>query len=265
LFLAPLVAGGENIPVEILGRIPFLKATLNGHGPFPMIIDTGATETIITPPTAKAAGLTTYPAIGNQRAGTLDSLIVGNVRTEKLTVFVFDPPQAVPLRLNQGIHYAGILGHTFLSRFIVTLDYPGKTLQLLPEPAGFPPRPATNAIPFELRDNHIQLQTFINGKGPFRFILDTGAAETVILPATAKAMNLAGTPFLTLETIKVGAVEARQVDAIIHLPTQDQRPALSYHGILGHSFLSHYRITIQYRTRHVTLELPGDAPKNPTP
>jgi hypothetical protein len=39
-------------------------------------------------------------------------------------------------------------------------------------------------VPFDLVDNHIVISALLNGKGPFRFVLDTGGNDTVT-PASA--------------------------------------------------------------------------------
>ncbi|MGQ9663019.1 MAG: hypothetical protein ACUVWX_11890, partial [Kiritimatiellia bacterium] len=41
-------ASNTEIPVEISGRVVFVRTSINGQGPFVLIVDTGATETILT-------------------------------------------------------------------------------------------------------------------------------------------------------------------------------------------------------------------------
>lgn len=102
----------------------------------------------------------------------------------------------------------------------------------------------------------------IDGKGPFHFVLDTGAGITVVTPALAETLaakasgatsmsgmgkNAVNAQTIVLDTVSVGT--ARQTGvlaAIVALP-----PALTYQGrfgtidgVLGYSFLSHYAVTI---------------------
>ncbi len=51
-----------------------IEAKLNGRGPYRLILDTGATETVLTPATAKALGLHTAGIGPRQAVGTLDSM-----------------------------------------------------------------------------------------------------------------------------------------------------------------------------------------------
>jgi Aspartyl protease len=44
-------------------------------------------------------------------------------------------------------------------------------------------------VPFELLNNHIYVQVKVNGKGPFRFIVDTGGHD-IVMPHLAQALGL---------------------------------------------------------------------------
>src|SRR2546422_1684859 len=123
-------AVGAEIPFELEGRVIFVKGTINDRGPYTLILDTGATETILTPPTARALGIKAVPAGGHQAIAVAQSIAVGGVSVRNFPVFVFDPPEALSLRLDHGMNYHGILGHSFLSQFVVTIDYRHKTVRL---------------------------------------------------------------------------------------------------------------------------------------
>lgn len=106
------------------------------------------------------------------------------------------------------------------------------------------------------------VKTMVNGKGPFNFVLDTGAGITVITPDLAKKLDLkanaAGSAHgmgektvsiqtLPLARVSVGAATQENVAAaIIPLPAD-----LTYQGnygtidgIVGYTFLKNYAVTI---------------------
>lgn len=258
----------SEVPFELGGKVVFLKAEINGKGPYRLILDTGATETVITPPVAKALGIKTTPVTAAQRRGTVQSLAVGSAIATNLGVYVFDPPQALSLRLDSGLDYHGLLGYTFISRFLTTIDYTKSTVRFDALPA--PPRrtapPVTNAntFAFEVVDHLIRVPVRINGSGPYLFMFDTGAAEILIFPPTARAIGLpaptatAPAPtFPRLSTVSLGSAEISQVSAVVDSQA-DPRVSANFAGILGYPFLSHFSVTINYRERVAAI-----SPKQP--
>lgn len=90
--------------VPILGHqggTPIVAVTLDGQKAFPMLVDTGATYTMITPEMARAIG---FKPQGKKRikvasgevlempTGTIDSIQVGEARTYNATVIVGSVP-----------------------------------------------------------------------------------------------------------------------------------------------------------------------------
>lgn len=119
----------HTIPFELKNHIILVKAEVNGKGPYTLVFDSGASETILTPDTAKALELKTEPAGNGMDAATVDSVSAGGAAVKNLRLLVWDPPQAAPLK-QLGIDYHGILGYSFLSEFLITLDYRAKTITL---------------------------------------------------------------------------------------------------------------------------------------
>jgi predicted aspartyl protease len=271
LLLAACLAGTAGaqedgwIPFRVEGRVVFVKATLNGGKPLPFIVDTGATETVITPPTARQAGLKVFDAGSRHGKAGVRSLAIGNAVLRDFTAFIFDPPQAIPLRLNQGVDYRGLVGYPFLSRFVTTFDYPNTRLQFLSlRDAGRVPWEDGHRVPFRLKDSLVHAQGTINGKGPVTFLVDTGSAEVLIHPRTAVELGLkatrpqteGGARFTRLSSISLGGAERKNVLAIVHTPPTERVYRASYHAILGYPFLSHFAVTFHYRDR-VLLLVPG--------
>lgn len=102
----------------------------------------------------------------------------------------------------------------------------------------------------------------INGVHQGRFLLDTGSSVVVVSPAFAASIPLADGreaielqtlggrtrgPASTVASLKVGTAELQDLPVVIH----DPGPGLD--GILGNTFLSHYRITVDADRRQLTL------------
>ena len=255
-------AVSEEIAAQFAGRVIFVPVRLNGHGPFSFVLDTGATETVLTPSTATATGAKIKAGPGAQKKSMVESLFVGSVGITNLPVFVFDPPQALSLRLDEGIDYGGILGYTFLSHFVTTIDYTRRVVRF--DPPSPRPRPeATDSftIPFRLVDRLIHVSATLNQRRKATLLLDTGSAETLITPVLAESLNLPTTPlpsypgarFATLDQVALGDATVNRISAIVHA-VPGERGATSYEGILGYPFLSQFVVTVRYDNQTIRLK-----------
>jgi len=286
---APAAPAGEAgwIPFRLPGKVVLVEATINGRGPFLMIVDSGATETVLTPAAARRAGLKSWSATPDQRKGVAREVAVGAAVLKDLPVFVFDPPQALPLRLDKGIDYAGLLGYTFLAAFTTTLDYPARRLRFDPPDE---PHPRTNAagsqglpgavrgvgnaattgtnakpkaVAFVLKDHLIHVPGTLNGKGPVTWLLDTGSAEVMVLPGTARRLGLnlvrgggspgAPTAFSALDEVAIGDTRISGITAVVGRLAWESPAGATYDGIVGFPFLSNLVVTVNYKERTVLL------------
>jgi hypothetical protein len=128
---------------------------------------------------------------------------------------------------------------------------------------------AAQTLPFDLVDNRVFVDVYADGKGPYKFILDTGAVA-VISDAVARELNLkvadggegGGVGEKTvhsgqghLNTVKLGDVTLRDVDAGVL--SFDDAPAVfgskPLHGIIGLPVFEKAVVTIDYIRRQVTL------------
>jgi predicted aspartyl protease len=111
----------------------------------------------------------------------------------------------------------------------------------------------------------------INGRGPFRFSVDTGASITVVTPAVVKLARIknnsnkvmtavsantrASTVLAQIDTLQVGNLTVTSLDvAVMNLATVNRATHLGLGGILGYNFLTRYRVTIDYRRNLLTLQ-----------
>ena len=129
------------------------------------------------------------------------------------------------------------------------------------------------SIPIELAENHVYLSVMLNGKGPYRFIYDTGG-QNVIDAAVAKELGTAGTgsvqdngvgsstesvSFVKVNTLQVGdAIVKNQVFSVAPLRQGVGTSAgQAIDGLIGFEVLSRYITTFDYANNRVVLQMPG--------
>jgi len=134
--------------------------------------------------------------------------------------------------------------------------------------------PSTVKFALEM-DGRVVLPVRINGQGPFRMRLDTGASRTVLAAGLARRLGLAAqgrTRVMTPTGVdssalaRVDAVEAGcggpvAVSALV-LPEAALDPTGSLDGLVGQDVLSALTYTIDYRCRRLTCHdaLPARLP-----
>jgi hypothetical protein len=134
-FAVSAAAGPTVVPIEVVGDIAFVQATVNGALWAMLIVDPGASTTLITPlllrrlgqPIPRGTGRREVPIVGGQKLDVPFTTImvqVGDAR-EGLEVAVYDAFPEVP-------EIDGLLGADFLGRFRVTLDKAGRRMTLVP-------------------------------------------------------------------------------------------------------------------------------------
>jgi len=129
------------------------------------------------------------------------------------------------------------------------------------------------SVPFELIDNHVYLDVMLNGKGPYRFIFDTGGAN-VIDPAVAREIGAvaAGSAqgggvgaatesvaFAPVNSLRVGNAEVRdQIFAVLPVRAGFGVGASApVDGLIGAEVLARFVTVFDYAHKRVVFELPG--------
>lgn len=134
-----------------------------------------------------------------------------------------------------------------------------------------PPMPRSYEIPYKLTaTNHVMVRLKLNGKGPFNFIMDTGAPA--IFCATKIARKVGVEPnrdgWGTFDTLEFeGGLKLERVAARIDDPFQLEGmnslgiAGVELHGMIGYNLLARYRVTYDFtRDKLVLTELPGFEP-----
>ncbi len=138
------------------------------------------------------------------------------------------------------------------------------------EPAKKPP--ASFQVPYSLtKPKHILVRAKINGKGPYNFIVDTGApALFVAVPVANKLGIKADKGWGTFDRFEIeGGVVLTKIKGRVETPPQIEGmnglglAGVELHGMIGYNILARYRMEIDF-TRDKMVWTPLDyKPKAP--
>jgi predicted aspartyl protease len=111
----------------------------------------------------------------------------------------------------------------------------------------------------------------VNDRGPFQFVLDTGAGTTLLAPALARSLGVQSTgtrqgqtaggavdvSLAVVDSLGVGALRRAKLNvAILDLSRISQAIGTPLDGDLGYNFLKDFRLTIDFQTAEVRLDDP---------
>jgi predicted aspartyl protease len=117
----------------------------------------------------------------------------------------------------------------------------------------------------------ILLPVRVNGRGPFEFILDTGAGTSLLTPELAKLLEVkiigskegqsaggkVAVSLTKVDSLAVGELKFDDVDlGIVDLSHVGKTVGAKIEGDLGYNFLKHFRITIDYDACEIRFEDP---------
>ena len=140
---------------------------------------------------------------------------------------------------------------------------------------GAPADAAPGSVAFKMagpNDAAIIVAVKINGRGPYDFVLDTGATFTCLDNKLADELKLPewkggfGTvvvgpaggamKLLKVDTLEVGDARASDLIACSIDLNRISPPGLGIHGLVGLNFLKQYRVTIDFEKKSLRLEKP---------
>lgn len=121
-----------SVPLKRSGGVWFAEVTLNDSRPAWFMVDTGATLCVLSPELADSLGIRTTPdaRVVNLKTGNgwtsgplvwIASIRLGGAEAKNVAAVILASAE---------LRESGILGNTFLSRYVVTLDSENRTLNL---------------------------------------------------------------------------------------------------------------------------------------
>jgi predicted aspartyl protease len=139
VLLRPLPASSEPIlvPFDDVYGVAVFRVMVNGQGPFDFILDTGASNMVVTPGFARELRLPVTGSRVESGAGptssadqltSLQSLQIGALAERDVAASVIALPDGLVHRV-PGRVIRGEIGCTFLERFVSTIDYGALTMR----------------------------------------------------------------------------------------------------------------------------------------
>ena len=161
----------------------------------------------------------------------------------------------------------GVLGYTTLKHCTMFLSYTQKRFKLR---VGNSSRDI-NWTSFDyIKDSHlIGVPVYINGKGPYDFVLDTGAGNTVVTPEMASTIGLEAKPvqgiarglggdvqleLAAVDELSVGAAKISHSQVVVlDLSKVSPKGKLIENGIIGYDFLRNFETVIDYPNKQFSF------------
>jgi hypothetical protein len=280
------VSGNQasDIPIELAGVHIFLQGTINDSDPLWFVLDTGASVSCIDSKLASDLGFQLEGKIMGGGAGEKKVEVnlvkdatfrVQGVELLGQTVAAVALGDILEKRFGRPID--GILGYDFISRFVVSIDYLGRKLDLY-QRDGWECKGSGTVIPIRLVGSspHCDATITVGGREPIKcdLLVDIGAGSALAFskPFTEKYNLLAVLPRKILfegglgigggSRDYLGRIESVQLgDLVFKAPyalfSQDEAGAgadRTYGGLLGGRILEQCTVIFDYERNRMILE-----------
>jgi predicted aspartyl protease len=278
------------IPFQVPApQLPFvMMAGEAGGAPVKVLLDTGDATPfqVLIGPRSKAGGLATatgeevyvtHAVAGGREAritpARLADFHLGPVQLADVHAGLSESVDTIASRLPGGVD--AVVGYQFFGQRVVAIDYGARTVDFAAQP-GAP----IQALPMIVTPKKplTVIEAMVNGRGPFRLVVDTGAGGTILSPDAAHragvgtggvAMQLGGAGGFAstgrLERANVAAGERRwdNIPVIVAdlMGPVSEESGLAIDGILGAPQLARGTLILDYPGRRVWIGDPTEGKK----
>jgi Flp pilus assembly protein TadD/predicted aspartyl protease len=253
----------HTVPFREVGGKVVVQARVNGSEWMDFVVDTGSERTVISERTARRVGVTpmivTLSAgvgeigLRGLQVGTLDSLEIGSLRIKNLPCLIKNPPLIdMPTREGESLSPPAL-------GLSMRIDYQKRQLTI---GSHLPAAAADFELPLHLH-RLATVQGIVDKGRRANFVVDTGGELISISSATARALNIpTDTRRIPLKVygtsgwdrdayllpgvdLAFDAIQFRNFPVVV-LNLEAPSVLLGYQlgGIIGHKFLSRYRVDI---------------------
>jgi len=266
------IAGGVTVsPIILQNNLPLVNARINDHGPFLLLVDTGASGLMLSKSLAVQLSLPysekfspdESELIMNTPAGRSELGRPARIASVQIGDAVFSNLDAAIVlddAFFRGVHarMVGILGMSVFSDCVITIDYPGKRFILSTQTDAIASRTAAHIIPVELYRQVPVCNMRVNGRN-HKAQVDTGNSLGISLSTRAvepSELNTEKTTGLAsmngYESVHVAKLKGEVVigDIVLENPTVYIRAI----NLVGGGFLCDYKLTVNQKGRYILLE-----------
>lgn len=262
------LSGGRAV-LPLTGEdLPQVRVRLEGHAEAELVVDTGASFTVLSVSLARRIGLFTKVEggvlidlegrpleVSYAEVGTLD---LGPMRIARVPVLLVED-DALRLRLlgrTPVFATEGVLGMSLLRHFRFTLDFPERSLELVQ--AGV--EPVSGGLPLFSTGFSLYLHVSPGGGPPLPFRLDTGSTQSCLTPYGLAPAGLEGKAVTKIEYVagtEGPGASLRQVMGLdlqvgdfwirnLRLPvlTAVDPAGVRVGGVVGADLLRHFRLIV---------------------
>jgi len=278
--------GVARLPFEYRGRHVWVRASVNGAPPADFLYDTGASITVIDSAYAVKLGLVSegkVEALGAGSSGAASFALLKSLRVESADsdgVELADQRVGV-LAVNAALgpyfwrDCAGVIGYSFISRFVNEIDYDHSVLTLY-DPHTFNYQGSGARLPMTLSGTVPVVSMRLDDKLAGEFRLDVGSNSTVDLhgpfvranrldPGKHGTIEVSGagfggefsTKYVRMKRIDVGPFGWDDPLVSLSGATTGALASEDYAGNVGNHILERFKCTFDYDRHAVYLE-PGD-------
>ena len=267
----PQKQDATTVPFDLRTTRPILDVFINGDGPFKFVLDTGASQTMVSADLAERLQL---PNIGTVMLGApnSDSAVraplhrIRELRVGELKFFGLKAVGLLDRSFTQTIHADGIISGEDFTGYLLTLDY--RKRQLVIAPGRLPEADGQQVLDYQMKFGIPGIEFDVMGKKTF-FHLDSGSPFFIALPGSmlttleyerkpqlaASAGTVAGN-FLVYSGRLAGDVKFGKY--VLNKPEVEILDKMPY-GNLGYRFFRDYLVTFDYNAMRVKLTFWRDA------
>jgi hypothetical protein len=266
------------VPMTTTTPLAVVEIEVEGE-PVSAIVDTGASDLILSQKFAAARGISVRP-LGQTPPGTptvgfgqAETIAVGNVTLANVPVDVFDDRAMADMAGDSLPNVKAVLGVNVLADFQVTVDVPGKVLELV-GPRCTPEREARRVgagVPFWQHETHyLYVMAQMNGAEGI-YLVNTGMrGADLTATQTAYAHAGVGTPILrdgeapmvTIASFELGATRLSGLQSAYGYFEQDQTAdGFRLDGMIGLGTMGQRRFTLDFDTRRIYLANASASPR----
>jgi predicted aspartyl protease len=275
------------VPFKMRNSRPFIRVRLGGADPLTFVIDTGASITVLSERVADRLSIRPMARGGRARAvggggtfpivyGLVNVMEVGEVKLYNVPIYIRELHYLHPSEDEDRIAADGFLGLSVLSNFRVTLDYARQELVLAQPSVPLPQVESASltVVPFRTTNGGlVSAEARLGGDESFNFLIDSGASTTVLSDDVIQKMNWQGKLLPDLKVRVLGAagvieqvdlmvvpsftlndLEQRNIRApVLDMAAVNETAGFLQAGIIGGSFLKHFRVTFDFQRFRMLL------------
>lgn len=253
-----------------LAPLIVIPVTVNDSLHEKFILDIGSGSTLLTADFAaqKNILITNYKegigAGGTIKVGlsSIKSIQFGKVRYENFEVGITDDVKRIATAIGKP-EVTGNLGYSFFKSHILCINYPEKKLRIAsPKDYTTPEGNKNKFVLGNITKPVVVIEVYINGNGPYSFILDTGASVSNISNELAGSLGLVLSPgpeitaaagkiktsAAKLSEVKIGNDKQENLTVFVgpYFEMLSKVIGRKIDGVLGYDFMKNYKVTIDY-------------------